>query len=140
MKIWDPASGRTEEKWLDAMGPTGLPRPETFFEQRIGLIYKAKDREPKDFRSDLVILDALGKQLAKKTVSVNDPLVFQGHWFYQSNYNPDDSSVSGIMVVREPGLWLVYGGFLCLITGTAWMFYLKPVLKGREASAAKREA
>ncbi len=133
VKIWDQGSGRSEEKWLDAIGPDGLPRSETFFDQSVGLIYKAKDTEPKDFRSELVVLDSAGKQLAKKTVSVNDPLIFQGHWFYQSNYNPDDPSVSGIMVVREPGLWLVYVGFLCLITGIIWMFYLKPVLKKKEA-------
>ena len=138
VKIWDPGSGRSEEKWLDAFGPDGLPRPETFLDQRIGLIYKAKDSEPRDFHSELVVLDEVGKQLAKKTVSVNDPLIFQGHWFYQSNYNPEDPSVSGIMVVREPGLWLVYVGFLCLIFGMAWMFYLKPILKRRDAS--KKEA
>ncbi|MBL0212138.1 MAG: cytochrome c biogenesis protein ResB [Holophagaceae bacterium] len=133
VKIWDPGSGRSEEKWLDALGPDGLPRPETFFDRSIGVIYKAKDTEPKDFRSELVVLDAVGRQLAKKTVSVNDPLIFRGHWFYQSNYNPEDPSVSGIMVVHEPGLWLVYAGFLCLITGLVWMFYLKPVLKKKEA-------
>ena len=138
VKIWDPGSGRSEEKWLDAFGPDGLPRPETFLDQRIGLIYKAKDSEPRDFHSELVVLDEVGKQLAKKTVSVNDPLIFQGHWFYQSNYNPEDPSVSGIMVVREPGLWLVYVGFLCLIFGMAWMFYLKPILKRRDA--VKKEA
>lgn len=133
VKIWDPDSGRSEEKWLDALGPDGLPRPETFFDRSIGLIYKAKDTEPKDFRSELVVLDAAGRQLAKKTVSVNDPLIFRGHWFYQSNYNPEDPSVSGIMVVHEPGLWLIYTGFFCLVTGMVWMFYLKPILKKKEA-------
>jgi len=138
VKIWDPGSGRSEEKWLDALGPDGLPRPETFFDQKIGLIYKAKDTEPKDFRSELVVFDSMGKQLAKKIVSVNDPLIYEGHWFYQSNYNPEDPSVSGIMVVREPGLWLVYVGFLMLIVGIVWMFYLKPIIKRRDA--AKKEA
>ncbi len=139
IKIWDAGSGRTEEKWLEAIGPDGLPKPETFFEKKIGLVYKAKDVEPEDFRSELVVLDATGRQLAKKTVGVNDPLVFQGHWFYQSNYNPDDPSVSGIMVVHESGLWLVYVGFLCLIVGMVWMFYLKPILKRRDAAAARME-
>lgn len=140
VKLWDPGSGRSEEKWLEAIGPDGLPKPETFFGQSVGLIYKAKDKEPKDFRSELVVLDSMGQQLAKKTVSVNDPLIFQGYWFYQSNYNPEDPNASGLMVVREPGLWLVYVGFLCLIIGIVWMFYLKPLLKPHDAAAAKKEA
>jgi hypothetical protein len=134
VRIWDPGSGRSEEKWLDALGPLGAngpPRPETFFDQSIGLVYKIKDREPKDFRSELVVLDVMGKPLANKTVSINDPLLFQGHEFYQSSYTPDDPSVSGMMVVREPGHWLVYSGFLCLVVGIIWMFYLKPVIRGR---------
>lgn len=138
VKIWDPGSGRSEEKWLDAMRAERLSTPETFFDRNVGLIYKAKDTEPKNFHSELVVLDPLGKQLAKKIVSVNDPLVFQGHRFYQSDYNPEDPGVSGIMVVREPGLWLVSVGFLLLITGMLWMFYLKPVLKRRDS--AEKEA
>ncbi|MBL0313481.1 MAG: cytochrome c biogenesis protein ResB [Holophagaceae bacterium] len=133
VRLWDPGSGQSEEKWLDALGPDGLPKPETFFDQSVGLIYKAKDTEPKDFRSELVVLDATGKQLASGTVSVNQPLIFHGHWFYQSNYNPEDPSASGIMMVREPSLWLVYAGFLILLVGILWMFYLKPVLKRRDA-------
>jgi hypothetical protein len=31
------------------------------------------------------------------------------------------------------GSWLVGGGFACLLIGCAWMFYLKPALKRREA-------
>lgn len=143
VKVWDPGSGRSEEKWLDGLaldGLDGLPKLETFFDHSVGLIYKAKDTEPEDVRSELVVLDPTGKQLVKKTVSVNDPLIFQGYRFYQSSYNPDDPSVSGIRMVQESGLWLVYAGFLMLIIGIIWMFYLKPVLKRRDAAAAKQEA
>lgn len=136
VKIWDPSSGKSEEKWLDAKGPEGGPTAETFFDRSVGLIYQAKQTEPKDFRSELVVLDDKGSELRKKTVSVNDPMIFRGYWFYQSNYNPDDPNVSGIMMVHEPGIWLVYLGFLSLILGMVWMFYLKPVLK-RRADASK---
>ncbi len=137
LKLWDPGSGRSEERWLDGLAPDaadGLPKPETFFDQSVALIYKAKDTEPEDFHSELVVLDAAGNQLAKKIVSVNDPLIFQGHWFYQGNCTPDHPNVSGITVVREPGLWLVYVGFFMLIVGIVWMFYLKPILKRRDAA------
>lgn len=130
--ITDPDSGKSETHWLAAKSPDGSPsQGTTYFDNRIGLSYHAKDAEPKDFRSVLVIEDKDGRELARKEVSVNDPLVFRGHWFYQSNYDPKDSTVSGIMVVYEPGLWLTYLGFICLIGGALWMFYLKPWLKKR---------
>ncbi|HZU53516.1 MAG TPA: cytochrome c biogenesis protein ResB [Holophagaceae bacterium] len=130
--VTDPDSGKTETHWLAAKTPDGsTAQGTTFLDGRVGLAYHAKDAEPKDFRSVLVIEDKEGHELARKQVSVNDPLVFRGHWFYQSNYDPKDSTVSGIMVVYEPGLWLTYLGFLCLIGGALWMFYLKPWLKKR---------
>jgi cytochrome c biogenesis protein len=40
---------------------------------------------PKDYRSDLTIIKG-GKEVARKTIRVNDPLTFEGVTFYQSNY------------------------------------------------------
>ena len=130
--LTDPDSGKSETHWLAAKNPDGsAAQGTTYFDSRVGIAYHAKDAEPKDFRSVLVIQDPSGKELARKQVSVNDPLIFRGHWFYQSNYNPDDPTMSGIMVVYEPGLWLTYLGFFSLIIGALWMFYLKPWLKKR---------
>ena len=136
VKVWDPDAGRSEEKWLDGLSlhaPDGSPSPETFFGKTVGLVYEAKDAGPGDARSELVVLDAAGKEVAKKSVSVHDPLIVQGHRFYQSNHRSSDPGASGIIVVRESGHWLVYIGFLMLLLGIAWMFYLKPVLKHRLA-------
>ncbi len=41
---------------------------------------------PKEFRSDLVIVDDGGKEVARKSIIVNDPLSYKGHTFYQSSY------------------------------------------------------
>ncbi len=138
VKLWDPDSGKSEEKWLDTSSPEGPPKLEAFFDRSVGLSYKAKAGDSPDFHSELVVLDATGKVLAKKTVGTHEPLVFHGYEIFQSNNAPVDSAGGAIMVVREPGQWLVHLGFLCLIVGIAWMFYLKPVLKGRGAS--KKEA
>ena len=136
----DPDSGRSETQWLSGRAPDGsTPLGTTFFDGKVGLEYHAKDAEPKDFRSVLVVEDKEGRELARKEVSVNDPLVFRGHWFYQSNYDPKDPTVSGIMVVVEPGLWLTYLGFACLLFGALWMFYLKPWLKKRAAGPKNGE-
>ncbi|MFM8430164.1 MAG: cytochrome c biogenesis protein ResB, partial [Holophagaceae bacterium] len=83
-------------------------------------------------RSKITLIDPSGKTLAQKEISVNDPLVYKGLWFYQSNYNPEDPTVSGIMVVYEPGLWVTYLGFAMIVIGTIWMFYLKPIIKKRQ--------
>jgi len=40
---------------------------------------------PKEFRSDLTIIDN-GKEAAKKSILVNDPLTYRGITFYQSSY------------------------------------------------------
>ncbi len=40
---------------------------------------------PKEFSSDLVVLEN-GQEVLKKTIEVNDPLVYKGLTFYQSSY------------------------------------------------------
>ena len=40
---------------------------------------------PKEFRSDLAILED-GKEVLTKSIVVNDPLSYKGHTFYQSSY------------------------------------------------------
>ncbi|HJU82687.1 MAG TPA: cytochrome c biogenesis protein ResB [Holophagaceae bacterium] len=130
LTLTDPATGRQETRWLEAGAPGGpAPAGTPFLDGRVGMIYRQKEAEPRDFRSMLVIQDGIGRELARKEISVNDPLVFRGHWFYQSNYDPRDPGVSGIMVVREPGLGIIEFGFALLLAGTLWMFYLKPLLK-----------
>lgn len=42
---------------------------------------------PKEFRSDLIIIEN-GKEVLEKSIVVNDPLVYKGVTFYQSSYQP----------------------------------------------------
>lgn len=128
ISLSDPRTGKTETAWLDGREA----KPTTFFDKKIGFIYRLKDQEARDFRSKITLIDPSGKTLAQKEISVNDPLVYKGLWFYQSNYNPEDPTVSGIMVVYEPGLWVTYLGFAMIVIGTIWMFYLKPIIKKRQ--------
>jgi cytochrome c biogenesis protein len=44
---------------------------------------------PKEFRSDLVILEG-GQEILKKSIVVNDPLQYKGYTFYQSSYQAYD--------------------------------------------------
>ena len=138
VKVWDPSSSQSQEKWLDAKGPEGTPIAELFLDGRARLIYQPAILEPKDFRSVLVVLDEQGRPVAEKAASIHDPLKFRGYRFYPDGGAPASPGVSGIIVVRESGLWLSYLGFLCLLVGIVWMFYLKPVLKRR--ADEKKEA
>jgi cytochrome c biogenesis protein len=47
--------------------------------------YYPEDGMPKDYRSDLVLYDA-GREVARQTVRVNEPLVYNGVRFHQSAY------------------------------------------------------
>ena len=47
--------------------------------------YYEGSQRPKDFKSDLVIIDG-GKEVIKKTIEVNDPLSYKGVYIYQSSY------------------------------------------------------
>lgn len=44
---------------------------------------------PKEYRSDLVVVDK-GREVLKKSIVVNDPLDYKGFTFYQSSYNAYD--------------------------------------------------
>jgi cytochrome c biogenesis protein ResB len=61
-----------------------------------------------------------------KTIEVNDPLTHRGYTFYQSGYDARRPNWTSLQVVRDPGVPLVYGGFLMMIVGLAAVFYLYP--------------
>jgi len=66
---------------------------------------------PKEFRSDLAILED-GKEVLTKSIVVNDPLSYKGHTFYQSSYQSyqkflisltDNQSKNAELFLVEPG-------------------------------------
>jgi len=73
----------------------------------------------KDFKSALVVRDG-DRELARKTIEVNDPLHFGGYHFYQFSYDPEGGRYTVLSVVSDQGLSLVYAGFVLLIGGLVW--------------------
>lgn len=121
------AAGRSESAWLaGAEAGSAL-----FFGGRVGLVYRPKASEPRDFRSTLALLDGTGGLVGGGTTAVNAPFRHGGWWFFQSNYRPEDPDLSGITAVRDPGLPLVFLGLAMLLAGLPWMLLLKPWLKRR---------
>jgi cytochrome c biogenesis protein ResB len=88
------------------------------------LVYELKN-DVKDYRSRLAVLEG-DRKVLEKTIEVNDPLSYGGYVFYQSNYRKEDPTYSGIQVVRDPGLSMVWAGFLMLCAGVIVIYYARP--------------
>ena len=121
----DPQAALSERAWLSVGG-----RDQAFFQGRVSLFLR-EDLDPRGFRSTLVLVDTQGRELARQEVGVNEPLVYGGLTFRQSPHPSQDPQASVLLVVAEPGVWGVWLGCGMLVLGVAWMFYLKPWLKGR---------
>lgn len=95
------------------------------------LVFQSKPDDIKAFRSQVSVLEG-GVTVLKDTIAVNHPLSFGGYRFYQSNYRREDPTYSGILVVKDPGLWVAYLGFGMMCIGVACRFYLTPWLARRK--------
>lgn len=82
-----------------------------------------KNRQIKEFRSRVAIIEDDTRVVLTKEVRVNHPLQYKGYAFYQSGYNPKDLDWTGLEVSRDPGLPLVYAGFFLLNAGVIVLFY-----------------
>ena len=59
-------------------------------------------------------------------MAVNLPFTYHGYTFYQTNYNPDDLTWSAMQVVKDPGVPIVYSGFILMMIGLTMVFWLNP--------------
>ncbi len=70
---------------------------------------------PREFMSELVIIDN-GKEVIKKVIEVNDPLIYKGITFYQSNYGMLNTTAGTFVLSISTGggpeniVRLKYGG------------------------------
>lgn len=78
---------------------------------------------PKEFRSDIRLYDQSNTEGRDVTITMNQPLSYEGLTFYQSGYLPDDSGTI-LQVVRNPGRWLPYIGCLLVAMGMLAHFTL----------------
>lgn len=66
------------------------------------VIYYPGTQQPKDYFSDLVVIRD-GKEVMKKRIEVNHPLIVDGIYFYQSSYGVDRSSTVTLDVLDPSG-------------------------------------
>lgn len=83
-----------------------------------------KERQTKFWRSHVTVIDNDGNEVESQVIEVNEPFLYKGYRFYQSNYDPENPEYSGIGVSYVPGLYIVYIGFFLMVLGTIIMFYV----------------
>ena len=106
----------------------GDRRPTPLGHTGLSALARSHPGQIKDFKSWLQVIEG-GEVVKEKTIEVNHPLTHEGYAFYQSSYDKDRERWSGIEVVKDPGVPLVYAGFLFLVLGLIGIFYVQPVLK-----------
>lgn len=119
-------AGQVSTFWVFARFPDMHQRIDPNFK----FVYRWAGRRPKDFISKVTILKE-NKELMKKYIRVNEPLNFGGYKFFQSSYDTEALSWSGLQVVKDPGVPVVYAGFILLITGFMIIFYINPIMQRR---------
>jgi len=58
--------------------------------------------QPKKYASDLSVIES-GREVIRKTITVNDPLQYKGVWFYQSSYGQAGGATALVSVRRPDG-------------------------------------
>ena len=119
--------------WMLANNP-----PKWYPDKNFALLYEQSGMVVKDYKSILRVVDG-GKTVMTKTIEVNDPLKYKGYVFYQSSYDPEGEKYTGLQVTRNPGLAVVYSGFILLCVGVVFIFYVKPFLRRKLKKGQKVE-
>lgn len=119
-------SGNLKKVWAFARFPD--MHQETGAEFKF--VYNWAERRPKDFISRVSILKG-GKEIINQDIRVNEPMRFGGYTFFQSSYDNQALSWSGLQVVKDPGVPVIYFGFILLILGLVMIFYINPLTQRR---------
>lgn len=125
VELKDPQGG-IKSAWLFARFPDIHQQISADFQ----ILYNWAPRRPKDFISKVTILKA-GKEILSQDIQVNVPLNFAGYNFFQSSYDSQNFSWTGLQVVKDPGVPVIYAGFVLLILGLVLIFYVGPLRGGK---------
>jgi cytochrome c biogenesis protein ResB len=77
--------------------------------------YSGNPQAVSEFTSHVRLIDVGANTQA--VVRVNHPIVHQGFRIYQLGYNPDDPAWTALLLVKDPGIPIVYTGFGLLLVG-----------------------
>lgn len=131
------SGGATNTRWVFARfpdfgahgGEPGASPLRLRFEMAAGAM--GREGPPiKAFKSTVQVLEN-GAAVLTRTVAVNSPLSYRGYTFYQTNYDPEDLTWSALQVVKDPGIPVVYAGFVLMMVGLTVVFCVGPWLDGQ---------
>lgn len=107
-----------------------------YTDNNLALVYESTGESVKHYTSKLRI-EENGQTIVEKIIRVNDPLKYKGYAIYQSSYDPEAGNFSGLQIVKDPGIPVVYSGFGALCFGVVFIFYIKPFLRKKQKKAAE---
>lgn len=122
--------GKTNQFWVFARFPDMHQKMGPAFK----FVYHWAGRRPKDFISKVTIFKD-GREVIKKDIRVNEPLHFGGYTLFQSSYDTEQLSWSGLQVAKDPGVGVVYAGFIMLTLGLVIIFYINPLIQSLPAGS-----
>ena len=126
-------AGTNDEQWIFARFPdfaqhdgavAGVSPLQLRYEP--GMAASSRMGAVKAYKSTLQIL-VHDQVMCEKTIAVNTPLSYGGYTFYQSGYNPQDLTWTSLQVVRDPGVMVVYLGFVLIMVGLTMVFWVAPM-------------
>ncbi len=120
-------------EWVFAHTP-----PHWYPDNNFAVLYEKSGMEIKDYKSILRVVEN-GKTMVTKTIEVNNSLKYKGFVFYQSSYDPEGERYTGLQVTKNPGIIVVYTGFILLCLGIVFIFYIKPFLRRKLKKGKKIE-
>ena len=94
--------GSSIDKVYSRDGRGEIPLGFTVRCDKFELEYYEGSSRPKEYRSDLVVLEN-GQEILKKRIVVNDPLTYKGITFYQSSYGPAGDASYKMRVTPKNG-------------------------------------
>ena len=100
------------------------------------LVIAKPHQEVRDYKVDVAVLDAQGRQVAREIVEVNSPLHHGGYHFCLSEFI--DGKYPLLRVRSDDGLYCVYVGFAMLLAGMLLQLWGRPIWRAlRRGRTAK---
>ncbi len=97
---------------------------------RVG--YYPGGQRPRSFESQVTITDPRTGRTRAHVISMNSPASFGGYTFYQSSYRQErGQTVSFLSVSRDPGMPIVFAGYIGLMAGMVITLGTRLVARGR---------
>jgi cytochrome c biogenesis protein ResB len=107
---------------------------------RFQIGYYPGERRPRSFTSHITIVDPASGGTQSEVISMNNPAKYGGYTFYQSSYRlGKDRAASFLSVARDPGLPVVYTGYIAVMTGMVMVLIRRMTDFRRTARQTSRE-